>query len=144
MTLVKVNNRPVRAHYPSVFDKVFNSILNDADWQGGSSYTRPLANVKETEENFEIDFAIPGFSKKEVNINLEENVLTVQGKKEENANDEQWNRREFSYSEFKRSFTLPETVNQENVSASFKNGILNIMLPKKPVVKPEVKSIEIR
>ena len=72
---------------------------------------------------------------------MNEDILTISSeiKKEENVQEENYSRKEFSYSSFKRSFTLPETVNEEKIEASYENGILNLILPKKEETLPKEK-----
>lgn len=106
----------------------------------------PAVNIKETETGFVLDIVAPGYSKEDVSINLEENVLTIASEKQAETSDktETYTRKEFQYSSFKRSFTLPDSVNQNDVKATFKNGILSIALPKKEEALPKPpKQIEI-
>lgn len=107
---------------------------------------KPAANVSEDENKYTIELALPGFSKEEVSIKFEEEVLTVtagrQPKEDVKGPKYTWN--EFGFkSKYERSFQLPETVNADQISAAFENGILLVTLPKKEVQKPAVKQIEI-
>lgn len=107
---------------------------------------KPAANVSEDENKYSIELALPGFSKEEVSIKFEEEVLTVtaghQPKEDVKGPKYTWN--EFGFkSKYERSFQLPETVDADNISASFENGILNISLPKKEVQPSAVKEITI-
>jgi HSP20 family protein len=107
---------------------------------------KPAANVSEDENKYNIELALPGFSKEEVSIKFEEEVLTVtaghQPKEDVKGPKYTWN--EFGYkSKYERSFQLPETVDADNISAAFVNGILNISLPKKEVQPSAVKEITI-
>lgn len=107
----------------------------------------PAVNIKETDSAFALQVIAPGYSKKDIALDLDENVLTISSeKKTENKNEnEKFTRKEFSFNSFKRSFNLPETVNQEGVKATFKDGILNIVLPKKEEALPKPpKKIEIK
>ncbi len=92
-------------------------------------------NIKEDEHQFEIDLAIPGFSKKEIEVSLEDDKLHVTAKKSiEKVEDDitGFTRKEFSYNEFERLITLPSFVEpQKKVKAVYENGILKLMLPKK-------------
>ncbi|MFC0877382.1 Hsp20/alpha crystallin family protein [Saccharicrinis sp. FJH2] len=144
MTLVRFNNSPRRAPFPEFFNDVMENMFNGNE-PGTPSYDTPLCNVVENKEGFNIEFALPGFSKKEVTIDVDNNVLTVSGKKEENKNETERNytRREFNYGEFKRSFTLPETVDQDKIKATFSDGILNVEIPKKPELQPKSLKINI-
>jgi HSP20 family protein len=109
--------------------------------------TIPSANIKETEENFQIELGIPGIKKEDIKIDLEDDVLTISSEQKEEKTEEKDNytRREFNYSSFSRSFQLPEIVDTEKISASYKDGILNIVIPKKDsVIKKAQKRIEIK
>lgn len=139
MTLVRFNNN--KSLFPDFFSSMMENFLNDNELAYNG--TRPMSNVKETEDAFWLEFAIPGFGKDDVSIDIDQNVMTVSGKKEEKSEDEKYTRREFWYNEFKRSFTLPKSVDQEATKASFKDGILTVELPKKPEAKPKSLKIAI-
>ncbi|HNJ61616.1 MAG TPA: Hsp20/alpha crystallin family protein, partial [Chitinophagales bacterium] len=97
---------------------------------------------KETENSFVVEAAIPGVKKEDVKVELNENVLTISSetKKEENESNDKYTRREYSYSSFKRSFTIDEdAINTEGIDAKFENGVLAIILPKKEAKAPEQK-----
>lgn len=144
MTLVRFN-QPRRAMFPEFFNDVMENFMNNSDLSAVKN-TQPLSNVKETEKGFEVEFALPGFSKNDVEIDVNDNVLTVSSKKEESKNEENENytRREFYYGEFKRSYSLPKSVDQENIKATFKDGILTLDLPKKPELQPKSLKIAIK
>lgn len=93
----------------------------------------PSANILEKNDGFELQLAIPGIQKEEVKINLEKNVLNISSEKEAEKTDEnsRYTRKEFVYGTFCRSFTLPDTIDTDNIGADFKDGILKITLPKK-------------
>jgi len=103
----------------------------------------PPANIKESEEDFKIELAVPGFKKSDFKITLDKNLLTVlretetkeSGKETEKDTKEMeknfYSRIEYNYSEFSRSFNLPKTVDTENVTASYENGILLLTIPKR-------------
>ncbi len=97
----------------------------------------PQTNIIENKDGFELQMAVPGFQKKDVKISLEKNVLTITSEKkaEKQSDGVKFTRREFVYGTFSRSFTLPETIDVENINADFKNGILKITLPKMEEVK---------
>ena len=120
------------AYLPHRANDFFGKDFLSTFFSDGADYSVPAVNIKENENNFEIELAAPGLNKKDFSINLEKDVLTVSSEKEvsnENEN-ENYMRKEFGFSSFKRSFSVPETVNSEKIKASFKNGILNIELPK--------------
>lgn len=105
----------------------------------GNSF--PAVNIKENERDFELELAIPGQKKEDFNIEVDNNVLTVsmEDKHEDEATEGNYTRREFSYRAFKRAFTLPETVNEDGIDASYTNGILKFTLPKKEEALPKPK-----
>ncbi|GAB4453679.1 MAG: hypothetical protein OHK0036_16760 [Bacteroidia bacterium] len=109
--------------------------------------TIPSANIKETEDAFQIELGVPGVKKEDIKVDLEDNVLTISSEQKEEKTEEKENytRREFNYSSFSRSFTLPDIVDAEKITAEYKDGILNINIPKKEsVIKKAQKRIEIK
>ncbi|MCK5402186.1 MAG: Hsp20/alpha crystallin family protein [Flavobacteriaceae bacterium] len=104
----------------------------------------PAMNVKEHQNDFEIEFAAPGFSKKDFEVTIKDDVLNVCGEKrrEEEEIEEDYTRKEFSYNSFKRSLKLPSTVNPDaKVKATYKNGILKLNLLKKEDIKQTPKKV---
>ena len=99
-----------------------------------------FANIKEFDGHFLISLAIPGFNKSNVEIKQENNILIVQGKQEAN-NEAKFLKKEFAQTEFTRTFTIPEDVNVDSISATFEQGILNITISKGEKAQP--KKIEI-
>lgn len=97
----------------------------------------PAMNVKEHEKDFEIEFAAPGFNKKDFEVTIEDDVLHVCGEKEQEdeQKEDDFSRKEFSYKSFKRSMMLPPSVDlDQDVKAAYKNGILKLKLLKQDVV----------
>jgi HSP20 family protein len=116
------------------------------DWFGGMENfgnTFPAVNIRENERDFELEIAVPGKKKEDFNIEVDNNVLTVslEDKKEDEVKEDNYTRREFSFSSFKRAFTLPETVNEEKINASYTGGILRFTLPKKEEALPKPKRL---
>lgn len=110
----------------------FDNIFNDDFFEDDS--LMPAVNVVEHEEDFEIEFAAPGFNKKDFEVTIEDNVLHVRGEKEaeEQENEDDYSRKEFSYNSFKRSMMLPPSVDlDQDIKALYKNGILKIKLLKR-------------
>ena len=132
-------------HLPVVilgyFDKIIHwyffdndlARITDTDWSNWS----PSVNIKETKDDYQLEVSAPGLSKKDFNISVDNDILTISGEKEVNKNDDQDNytRKEFSVSSFKRSFTLPESLDSNGIKAEYNDGILNIILPKKEETK---------
>ncbi|HET8885337.1 MAG TPA: Hsp20/alpha crystallin family protein [Salinimicrobium sp.] len=141
MNLVK---RKPDVWLPSILDEFLKT-----DWMGGTESvpkigsTIPAVNITENEDNFIVEVAAPGKEKKDFNIELNNDVLTISSEeKNENENKEEngrVTRREFSYSSFKRAFNLPESVNNDMISAVYTNGVLMITLPKKEEAKVQPK-----
>lgn len=106
----------------------------------------PAVNIKENEDSFEILLAAPGLNKEDFSIEIDENILKISSefKQNEEAKEEKFSRKEFNFSSFKRAFTLPETINEDKIEASYINGILQLVLPKKEEALPkEKRSIQI-
>ena len=128
---------------------VFPSLLNDffrPDWFGGvDRYNSniPAVNIKENERDFELELAVPGMKKEDFNVEVDDNVLTISAetKSKEEVSEDNYTRREFAFSSFKRSFTLPETVNDGSIDASYKDGVLKLTLPKKEEALPKPKRL---
>jgi len=98
----------------------------------------PSTNILETNENFTLQMAVPGVKKEDIKIDLEKNILNISSEKSaEEKTDEsvQYTRKEFMYGTFCRSFTLPETIDTDNIGAEVKDGILTVTLPKKEETK---------
>lgn len=93
----------------------------------------PSVNIRETDKAYELEMAAPGYSKKDFNISIENNMLTVSAeKKEEHEKKEHhYTRREFGYESFNRSFNLPANTNEEDVNARYEDGILRLSINKK-------------
>ena len=139
MKLVKRNND---MWLPSVFDEFFGT-----DWLGGIESTTlktPSVNILESEKGFSIELLVPGRKKEDFNIEVNNDILTISSEtKSESDNQEtaKFTRKEFSISAFKRSFTLPEIIDGDHVTASYDNGILRLMLPKKEEALPKPKRL---
>ena len=137
MNLVKFSN-----NYPSVFDRFFDN--NMLDWNNRhfseTNTTLPSVNIKENLDEFTVEVAVPGFDKKDFNIEVENDTLTISSEKKienEEREGERITKREFSYQSFTRSFSLPVLVEREKIKAKYENGILNIIIPKKEEAKPK-------
>ena len=120
---------------PSVFTSNFNTGI-----------TLPKVNIKETANDFAVEMAVPGLKKSDFQIEIDNQILSISTEtKEDNEHkEENYTRREFGYSSFKRTFTLPESVNADKINASYNEGILSILLPKKEEAKQKpARSIKI-
>ena len=130
----------VPGSFPALFDDFFGRELFNWDNSNFSSTstTVPSVNIRETEDNFEVEMAAPGMQKNDFKISLEGNTLYISSQKQhdEEKKEEGYTRREFSYQSFQRSFVLPkDVVDDEGISARYENGLLNLTIPKKEEAK---------
>ncbi|MCG6149053.1 Hsp20/alpha crystallin family protein [Leptospira levettii] len=123
-------------------DELTRSILND---QFGSSSHFPPVNVYTKEDEALVTCLLPGMDTDQIDINVKDNMLSIHGKKkaEDLAEGTEVHRREIFHGEFHRTLELPFRVNQEQVSAKYVNGVLNIHLPRREEDKPKKVSISI-
>jgi len=123
--------------FPSLVDEFFGKDLVPGWFDSETGITEPSVNIVESKSDFRIEVAAPGLEKEDFRINLQNNVLTISSEKETSKEDdnEKFMRREFSYAQFRRSFSLPDTADSANVKASHKNGVLYITIPKKDEAK---------
>lgn len=126
---------------PSLFSGFFDddSFFNVDFPRTGNGWASkvPAANVKETENEFIIDLAVPGMKKKDFHIDIENGALCISSEKEEESEEksEDYTRKEFSYSSFSRSFRLPESINEDKIKAKYEDGVLIVTLPKREEAK---------
>jgi HSP20 family protein len=106
----------------------------------------PAMNISESDEEYQVSLAVPGMKKDDFKISREGNVITVLSEKEDSSeeNKKRYSRREYSYSSFSRSFTLPEDVDQEKIDASYENGLLTLKLPRMDEKKQAPKQISVK
>ena len=163
MTHVKWSNRNFVPSFAGLIDDLVSEVsapFTGRVHTGTGSVTIPRINVSETEDNYSLELAAPGLSKQHFALSVEEDVLTIEAVAEEVQHAEEttesetttvesedvkpakrYTRREFNYSSFKRTFTLPEDVDADAISAAYEQGILVLTLPKLAKVQP--KAIEI-
>lgn len=124
---------------PFLFDDFFTSPWND--WFNGGLSAKltntPLVNISERKDDYLVSLAVPGLKKEDFKIDVEGSMLTISSEIEESTEEkeEKFTRKEYSYSSFERSFTLPDEVNKEKIDAQYKDGVLKIVLPKKEEAK---------
>lgn len=126
---------------PGFNDEFFGKDFMTDIFDSSVNKTIPEVNVLENSDSFKIEVAAPGLDKKDFKIDLNNNVLTISSEKEAKNEDEKENyiRREFSYSSFQRSFSLPDSVDQDKIKANHKDGILKIEIPKRDQAKEKPK-----
>jgi HSP20 family protein len=146
MTLVKFNNGLKNNARGPFINDVFDSILNDS-FLGDKLVARvPAVNIAETENEFNVELAVPGLKKEDFKISLDKNVLTVSSeKKTENVEEgKKFSKREYSYNSFSRSFTLPESADPSKIEADYTDGILTLTITKKEEAKFQSREIAIK
>ena len=137
--------RPKRQWIGNELDRMFNDMFRwpVAHREQAEGFA-PRTNIHESDDNLKLTFELPGMDKKDIKVTLVDGVLTVSGKREfdQKTEDDHYHRHEIASGEFSRSFTLPDTVNADKISADYKNGLLEITLAKLEEVKP--KEIEVQ
>jgi HSP20 family protein len=142
MTLVKQNPR------------VFNNLFDDFFFSFPTAWGRdahihnlqvPPVNIHETTDGYHVELSAPGLTKENFKVNVENNLLTISFEKQEQNETKEFKtiRREFSTKSFKRSFTLDDKVNADDIQAKYENGLLLLYIPKKEEVKVAPKQITI-
>jgi HSP20 family protein len=120
-----------------LFENLFRDNANEKMERRSYDCT-PTTNILEKNNGFELHMAVPGVKKEDVKIDLEKNILSISSEKKAEENDEnqfKYNRREFVYGTFCRTFTLPDTIDAEKIKADMTDGILKVVLPKKQEAK---------
>jgi HSP20 family protein len=127
-----------RSYKPFLWSNLFDDDFFPVVSQRSTSI--PAVNIKEDEKRFVLDLAVPGIDKKDLKIEIHEDVLTIssENNKEKEETHDGFKRREFSYSSFCRSFYLPENVNKDKIGANYKDGILSVELPKEEEEKAKL------
>ena len=142
MTLVRYNKN--RDYFPTTVNGLMDKFFNDASFDNTQmeKFT-PSVDVIESDKAYELHFAVPGFEKKAFQIEIEENVLIVSGERkfEEKKEEKQFTSIQTQYGAFRRTFTLPDTVDRTKIDASYNDGMLKLILPKDEVkmIKTSVK-----
>jgi len=131
------------ANFPawtSFIDELFNEeagYIKNADFNKGMS--SPKVNIKESEDGYTLEMAVPGFKKSDFVIDLENESLSVsvEIKNEKEQSKDNYTRKEFAYASFKRTFLLPDTVQEDKIEAVYTDGILSLSIPKREEAKPK-------
>lgn len=114
-------------------------------WRGATDFAAPSVDIAETDKSYDVTADLPGVSEKDINVELKDDVLTVSGEKKEESEKKEKDYRlsERRFGSFKRSFRLPSGVDEEKVSAKFKDGVLKVVLPKTAEAQTKSRKIEI-
>ena len=129
-----------RSEYPSttrLFEELFNDFPFTTTPETRESWV-PSVDILEKDGNLILRAELPGMIEKDIDLKLEGNTLILKGERKLDTEDKKnnYHRVESFYGSFTRSFRLPETVDQEKISADYKNGVLTITIPQKPEVRP--------
>ncbi|MBG0782805.1 MAG: Hsp20/alpha crystallin family protein [Bacteroidales bacterium] len=133
MNLIRFNQDPV-----SLLSELMEDIDRNFIWgSAGLRQMMPAVNISENEDGFMLEMAAPGLKKSDFKINLDNNVLTISSEKQEEQEDSKQNYscKEFNFSSFSRSFTLPKSIDFDKIKADYKDGILRVSLPKREDAK---------
>lgn len=136
MSLVRFRNRNM---LPTFFSDFFDGDTMNYEFNNS---TMPAVNIKETKDDFVVEVAAPGMKKDDFKIELDNNLLMISSEKEEKHEDKQegeYTRKEFMYQSFRRSFTVPKTIEDGKIKATYNDGVLSIHLPKKEEAKQKPK-----
>ena len=142
MTTLKFNQPTLKT-----LDSFLDSLLSDLPTTNSNNNMNfPAVNICETTDDYQLEFNVPGRKKEDFKITVDKNILTVSFEKSEEQKEEkkQFIKREFVTQSFKRSFTLDEKINADNIDAKYENGILFLTLPKKEEVKVLPKEISVK
>lgn len=135
MTFKPATRRP-RTDLDRVFNTFFNTSIPATTRKPVA--TKTAVNIVETDEDFRLELAAPGWQKTDFQMEVKEDALTVTASRENTPKeDEKVLRREFRYANIKRTFHLPDAIDTTQINAQYENGVLTVQLPKKPEAKPQ-------
>jgi HSP20 family protein len=147
MTLVKFNSESkTKNNLMHGFNDVFDSILNDTFFSDRMVARVPAANISETSSHYHVELAAPGLKKEDFKLKVDGNVLSISAEQstEDTQQERNFNKREFSYTSFVRSFTLPDSANENGIEAKYQDGVICIDIPKREEAKVQSRQIEIK
>jgi HSP20 family protein len=146
MTLVKFNPQKTNGGLLPGFNDVFQNFINDSFLTDRMVTRVPAANISETADHYHIELAAPGLKKEDFKLQLDDHVLNIAV--EQQMQDTQagkiYSKREYSYTSFVRSFTLPESADEQQIDARYEDGVLLIDIAKKEEAKSVRRQIEIK
>ena len=129
-------NRLFMPHFGNILNEVMNNSLETIVKNAPSGHSTPSVNVKSTKDSYHLEMTLPGYAKNEVAIQIDKDVLTISSEKT-NPEETKFRLREFNFGKFERKFHLPKNIDQNNIEANFKNGILSVSLALKPEALPK-------
>jgi len=132
--LPTITRRTYSPFLSNLFDDDFFPVLSNR------TSSMPAINIKEDDKSFTIELAIPGMDKKDLKIDISDDMLTISSENKNEVEEEKdgYKRKEFSFSSFCRSFFIPENVNRDKIGASYKDGILTVEFPKQEEDKNKI------
>jgi len=143
MTILRYSKGTSDFFTNQLMDQLFRETKGSLNAMKETHALNPQANVLDEKESFVIEMAIPGFSKKEVAIKVEDGLLKITGIKEK-CEDRNYLRREFTANNLERRFKLSDGIDQDNISAEVRDGVLFVSLPKVKIEEPKIKEITIQ
>jgi HSP20 family protein len=133
--------------FPSLYKDFFRPWNEWFDDDFSNLMTMPAVNITENKNEYNVSLAAPGMKKDDFKIDMDGNLLTISSetKQEKETKEEKYTRKEFNYSSFSRTFTIPDEINKEKIDAHYENGILRLVLPKKEEARKNLtKSIQVK
>ena len=128
-----------RTFFPSLIDNYFNQ---EWDFKIPNHSSLPAVNIKELDTHFDIHLAVPGMKKSDLEIEVDNGLLSISSStNNKDIIEEEFTRREFSFNSFKRTFTIPDSVDPSKVDACYSNGLLQLSLPKRKEALPQPKKV---
>ncbi len=125
--------------FPTAWNNLFESNFLNTPTPSYRGLTSPAVNIKENEDGYAIELASPGMKKEDFKINLNQDLLSISVDKEKNSEEEKDNytRKEYSFSSFSRTFTLPDAADTDSINAEYTDGILKVLISKREEAKPK-------
>jgi len=134
----------IKHDWPTLRGSMLSDFFDDDVFFNTASMGRrsmPSVNIRETDKSYELEMAAPGYNKKDFNVSIDNNMLTVSAerKQEQEKSEEHYTRREFGYESFSRSFALPPNTNEDDINARYEDGILRLTINKKGAMEGKIK-----
>lgn len=146
MALVKFSNGNKNVGVDRWVDDVFGPLFSDSFLTDRFVSRVPAVNIAETADAYQIELAAPGLKKDDFKINVDKDVLTISAeqKTESKSDEKHYSKREYSYTSFTRSFTLPDSIDHTKIDANYKDGVLYVQVGKKEEAKVASRLIEVK